>query len=165
MNDTGFYMNRVMRIPIVFGSQPLGPIRRTPYKEPAPFRPQAILVEPSPIVSASYEFRKNNDMAALRIVRGFLKSKDWLSRQNAARELGACKDAASVKSLIILAGKDDIPMVRMAAADALGEIGDRSAIRPLREIRKESSGAIKVAIKNALMKLDPLNVGVEEAQR
>ena len=93
--------------------------------------------------SAAEAIGKINDPAAIPSLHTLLKVGNIPQRQGAAEALGNLKSRASVQTLIEALNKDSYQGVRMLAAIALGEIGDKSAINSLAERvrnRKEDLG-------------------------
>jgi HEAT repeat protein len=72
------------------------------------------------------------DPRAVEPLIDLLNDGDSLVRRHAAKALGRIKDVRAVSPLIeVLNAKDEQPHVRMAAAEALGWIGERDAVEAL----------------------------------
>ena len=78
------------------------------------------------------------------------RSKDM--RANAAKVLGMLKESKAVVPLIHLLSDRDFE-VREKAAVALGEIGDISASRALKQAQKDQNKDVRVAAGHALKKI------------
>jgi HEAT repeat protein len=78
-------------------------------------------------------------------------------RDHAAEALGALRTKDAVDSLIG-ALSDESPDVRYSAAYALGEIGDRKALEPLKGVRRDAgmarAGAVSEAVEEAIVALE-----------
>ena len=78
---------------------------------------------------------------------------DFRVRVQAALELGRSRDSAAVPSLV-KALDDSNASVRAAAAAGLKNIGDKSAIKPLRAHLQDPSDAVRSQIKDSIKSLE-----------
>lgn len=95
---------------------------------------------------------------ALETLRTALGASDAAQRAQAARALGAVRDAGSQAALVALLG-DAEPAVVFASAEALAELGDPQAAGALREARARLGDGNAGALDHALARL-----GDEEAR-
>ncbi len=80
----------------------------------------------------------------------------WLEeRREAARELGRLKDKRAVPILLQIITKERFDVILEIAIDALGEIGDKRAVGPLKKLLNDPSldAYVKDAVAGALKKL------------
>jgi len=80
----------------------------------------------------------------------------WLEeRREAARELGRLKDKRAVPVLLGIVAKERFDVILEIAIDALGEIGDRRAVGPLKKLLNDPSldAYVRDAVAGALKKL------------
>lgn len=80
----------------------------------------------------------------------------WLEeRREAARELGRLKDKRAVPVLLQIIGKERFDVILEIAIDALGEIGDKRAVAPLKKLLTDPSldAYVRDAVAGALKKL------------
>jgi hypothetical protein len=87
--------------------------------------------------------------------RGMTKE-TWLEqRREAARELGRLKDKRAVPLLLKIISKERFDVILEIGIDALGEIGDKRAVEPLRKLLHDPSldSYVRDAVAGALRKL------------
>jgi hypothetical protein len=80
----------------------------------------------------------------------------WLEqRREAARELGRQKDRRAVPILLKIIAKERFDVILEIAIDALGEIGDKRAVEPLKKLLNDPSldSYVRDAVAGALKKL------------
>ncbi len=82
---------------------------------------------------AGYALAKIGDPAGLPVLVDFLTSASWVDRRRAARAMGGIRNSRAVGALVKSLA-DGNPNVRVAVAEALGEIGDESAIPALQKL-------------------------------
>jgi hypothetical protein len=85
-----------------------------------------------------------------------MTTETWLEqRREAARELGRLKDRRAVPVLLKIIGKERFDVILEIAIDALGEIGDKRAVEPLRRLLNDPSldSYVRDAVAGALKKL------------
>ncbi len=87
------------------------------------------------------------------LVGKLLSGSDFRVRVQAALELGKAKDGDAVSALI-KALDDPNASVRAAAAAALKNIGDKSALKPLRAHQNDASDAVRSQIQNTISSLE-----------
>ena len=85
-----------------------------------------------------------------------MTTETWLEqRREAARELGRSKDKRAVPLLLQIIAKERFDVILEIAIDALGEIGDKRAVDPLRKLLNDPSldSYVRDAVAGALKKL------------
>ena len=95
------------------------------------------------------EYRK-----AIPKVRCHLDAPDPRLRRTAALTLGALRDSDATAALLQMAREDDSPLVRPAAVEALGYIGDPGMIEALLPLVDDSNAYLRAALAHALSTLD-----------
>lgn len=121
------------------------------------------------------ERSKNLQLAALRslaqlkyqqaipTVRQFLDGPDPRLRRTAALTLGLLQDRGAKDKLLMLAREDDSPLVRPAAVEALGMVGDAQVIDSLLPLVNDGNAYLRAALAHALGNLDGSTPLVHEA--
>ncbi len=128
---------------------------QTPVPTPPvlPAAPDALPTEAAPSAHAEHDAM---DEASTLLVQ--LQDEDWWLRKVAAQKLGDFHgepDAVrTVVGSLVKALKDETPRVQAAAAEALGELGDPSAIKHLVAVLKEKDDAVRAAAADALARFD-----------
>ena len=104
----------------------------------------------------------------LRLLAGLLTySPDADLRAEAAGELANLSEKATLSNLSITRplitsmGNDDDALVRAAAADALGEIGDRDSIPALHDALTDEESGVREAVREALERLGATSIPLE----
>ncbi len=83
-----------------------------------------------------------------------LKDEDWNVRRNAAHVLGRLGDQRALEPLLAALQSDAQPQVREFAAHGLRDLGDRRAVKSLRRALQDKEKPVRIAVRNALNKLD-----------
>ncbi|MEJ5309896.1 MAG: HEAT repeat domain-containing protein [Anaerolineae bacterium] len=102
---------------------------------------------------------------ALPAVREFLTSPDPRLRRTAALTVGNLDDAASIPTLLSMAYNDSSPLVRPAAIEALGILGDKTLIPQLLPLVEDSNAYLRAALAHTLSALDGATPEVQRALR
>lgn len=88
------------------------------------------------------------------LTRVKLASKDYQKRVQAAKELANYRNNEAAAEALFLLLEDSNDLVRVTAAQALGEIGDKRAVGPLIELLKERDLCMRRDAAEALERLD-----------
>ncbi len=91
---------------------------------------------------------------ALPAVRAFLDSADPRLRRTAALTLGALGDERAISHLLEIARTDESHLVRPAAVEALGMVGDEDLLDQLLPFVDDSNAYLRAALAHALSSLD-----------
>jgi HEAT repeat protein len=100
---------------------------------------------------------------ALPAVREFLTSPDPRLRRTAALTVGNLDDATAIPTLLEMAYNDSSPLVRPAAIEALGSIGDKALIPQLLPLVDDSNAYLRAALAHTLSALDGTTPEVQRA--
>lgn len=91
---------------------------------------------------------------AIPAIRPFLDAADPRLRRTAILTLGALKDKGATSKLLQMAKEDASPLVRPAAVEALGQVGDERTIEKLLPFLDDSNAYLRAALAHALSTLD-----------
>jgi HEAT repeat protein len=100
---------------------------------------------------------------AIPAVRPFLNADDPRLRRTAVLTLGALQDSGATPQLLEMAKGDESPLVRPAAVEALGQIGNAEMIDKLLQFLDDSNAYLRAALAHALGRLDGNTPEVQEA--
>jgi HEAT repeat protein len=130
---------------------------------------------PALLEALNDERSKNLQLAALRsigqlryqkaipAVRQFLDTPDPRLRRTAALTVGLLQDRGATNRLLRMAREDDSPLVRPAAVEALGMVGDVEMIEQLLPLISDGNAYLRAALAHALSSLDGSTPAVREA--
>ncbi len=104
------------------------------------------------------EYRK-----AIPAIRPFLDEPDPRLRRTAAVTLGVLKDRGASSRLLEMAHNDGSPLVRPAAVEALGLMGDPRMVEKLLPFVNDTNAYLRAALAHALSSLDGSTVEVHQA--
>ncbi len=96
-------------------------------------------------------------------VRRYLSAEDPQLRRVATLTSGYLRDHEAIPALLQIANRDSSPLVRPAAVEALGMLGDRSVVRELLPLTEDSNAYLRAALSYALSALDGSSPDVREA--
>ncbi len=115
--------------------------------------------------AAAYSLGKFPNSRGGEVLADALGRQSPIVRQAAAYALGSLKYPGAVKKLIKLLAKDEVPEIRLTAAIALGQIGDRKAANPLLKALKDENSNVRSAAEEALHQIGggPVDRNVVEA--
>ncbi len=100
---------------------------------------------------------------ALPTVREFLALPDPRLRRTAALTVGNLDDATAIPTLLEMAYNDSSPLVRPAAIEALGILGDKTLIPQLLPLVDDSNAYLRAALAHTLSTLDGTTPEVQRA--
>ncbi|MGC9348230.1 MAG: HEAT repeat domain-containing protein [Anaerolineae bacterium] len=100
---------------------------------------------------------------AIPAVRPFLNADDPRLRRTAVLTLGALQDRDVTPKLLEMAKGDESPLVRPAAVEALGQVGDAEMIEKLLPFLDDGNAYLRAALAHALSRLDGDTPRVQEA--
>lgn len=100
---------------------------------------------------------------ALPVVLTFLDSPDPRLRRNAALTVGYLNDSSAVPTLLAMAYEDASPLVRPAAVEALGMVGDGRLIPQLLPLVDDTNAYLRAALAYTLSILDGQTSEVQQA--
>ena len=101
--------------------------------------------------------------AALPVILTYLDSPDPRLRRNAALTVGCLSDASVVPALLAMAYEDTSPLVRPAAVEALGMVGDKGLIPQLLPLVDDTNAYLRATLAYTLSILDGQTPEVQQA--